>query len=597
MPQQNASYAVADADNPMPSDIERLQMEQKLIDYCMKKINRLKTDRSNWELVWSRIANAVSPWRWISQYASQEEQAQKSRTTKFKSAISAEIIDNVSAFYARTANPSIEWAQFVLDGTGTKPIEDSPIWLQFRNEVLLPEFYKVTRDAERNFNESTFHLLYEATTYGTGCRFCKWSGGDMRPDGLQNPVQLTFETPPINKVFFEHDGFNRIVFAGQDMKLTLAQAASLWGQQVIMEAFGIQSLEHWYAQCDTDEKDFVHVVLERNDYCPQMPFTRFCGFVMATSPKRIIANTENTNLMPYSIYKLLSMPGDYYGRSRLFDILDDIEYCDQLLNDYREMSSFAIMPAILTAEKGILPEAGLIPGANIAGGIDADGRVRVQPLLLGQGFQMLEHVIQLKQQEIHNHMLFGNMLSPQDTAGMTETQVQEIMVSHEHRIKPIIMGWQQHDMQPVCKHIMNYLFHPLGGGIEFPYEGLRIDPADINEDPVSALKIEYSGLLGREQRKYDSLQITRTVGEIMQMVQMTGDASLLDKLDSDKVADMKIKLVDIPEFMARPDSEVQAIRQQRQQRQAEQEQNETALKSIEAVATLDNIMNKRPLAA
>jgi hypothetical protein len=577
----------------MLDDIERLQMEQKLIDFCTKKISKLKTRRASWMKVWQQIASAVDPWRWLSQYSSKEDQQNRSRTSKYKSAITAEIHDNIAAFYARTANPSIEWAQFLLVQNGTKPIEDSTVWQQFRNEQLLPNFYNVTRDAERNFNESTYHLLAEATFYGTACRYCKWTGGDMRPDGQQNPVELTFETPPINRVFFEHDGFNRIVFAGQEMKLSLAQAASLWGQQVIMEAFGIHSLEHWYAQCDTAEKDFVHVVLERNDYCPQMPFTRFCGFVMATSPKRIIANTENTNLMPYSIFKLLSMPGDYYGRSRLFDVLDDIEYCDALLNDYRKMSSFALRPSLLTVEKGVLPEAGLLPGMNIVGGLDVDGRAKVQPLALSNGFQMAEHILQLKQQEIHNHMLFGQMLSPQDTAGMTETQVQEIMVSHENRVKPVIVAWQQQDMQSVCKHILKFLFHPLGGGLQFPYDELRIDPASINGDPVNALKITYSGLLGREQRKYDSLQISQIMNETAQMVQMTGDTSLMDKIDYEKALSLKVKYTDIPEFIARPDNDVLQIRQLRQQKQAEQEQNELAMKGIEGVMMMDKIFGRQ----
>lgn len=105
----------------------------------------------------------------------------------------------------------------------------------------------------------------------------------------------------------------------------------------------------------------------------------------------------------------------------------------------------------------------------------------------------------------------------------------------------------------------------------FPYLEAGIDPEDM-PDPIDALAVKYTGVLGRQQSRYDSAVIFQLLQDAASSSQMP--EFVTDVINLDEVIRFRAETNDLPNKILKTREETAAIREEKAKAlHAQQEQN------------------------
>lgn len=166
------------------------------------------------------------------------------------------------------------------------------------------------------------------------------------------------------------------------------------------------------------------------------------------------------------------------------------------------------------------------------------------------------------------------MLSTSDRREITAREVEE-----RHEEKLLALG-------PVLEQLNQDLLDPL---IDVTFEIMNRQglipraPDDLHGVP---LKVEYISVMAQAQKLVGISGIERFAGFVGQVVQVTGDHTILDKVDTDHMVDVYGDMTSIAPGIVRPDDQVTQIRQGRAKQQQAQAQTEQAAQQAQAAKNL-----------
>jgi len=170
------------------------------------------------------------------------------------------------------------------------------------------------------------------------------------------------------------------------------------------------------------------------------------------------------------------------------------------------------------------------------------------------------------------------MLSTSDRRQITAREIEE-----RHEEKLLALG-------PVLEQLNQDLLDPL---IDITFNVL-VKQGMIPEPPEELqgidLKVEYISIMAQAQKLAGISGLERFAGMVGQMVQSTGDPSILDKVDADQFIDEYGDITGIPPRIIRPDEDVKAIREGRakaQQAQAATAQAKEVTSSVKDLSQTD----------
>jgi hypothetical protein len=546
--------------------------DAKFIDFLLAHAQLAKDIRRPWENKWKKILNCVDPFddsidNLFTSSRSVVNNPSPQRTFKYRSSIGALVRNSITMLSGQLVDPSIKWLHLDMDNIGNTDVEDNePIkkWRKSNEDFI----YNLCSKPKSNFYTSSQSLMREWATIGTGCQYVH-----TNPDG-----SFRFDCIPMNQVAINVNGLGETTFICRDMMLTGWQALQMWGPQAIDEQVNIYD----NLTLVTVKKSYSHIVIENMNQRHPGDF-RYLGYVIDNDRKVIVAQMAYYDF-PYIISRFLQNSGDIYGRSLLWYLVDEIEYMDHIIDTSRTSAEHAIKPAIAVQSGYNFPINGLNPGHVIRDAIDMMGRLKFQPVQLGAGVNISEQIFALKRQDIIDALPIQTRFPP-EVQNMSATEAAERALEQDNKIKPIVTRWEKEALAPLVHFILSSDIAKAKN--PFPYLESGISEEELPM-PVDQLDVRYSGLLGKQQEKYDSLMLSMIMQELVNIAQVVSSSNpdraleILELIKADEIARFKIKAADLPNDTIASREEIEAFREAQRaakDEQARQAQEQQALQN------------------
>jgi hypothetical protein len=217
-------------------------------------------------------------------------------------------------------------------------------------------------------------------------------------------------------------------------------------------------------------------------------------------------------------------------------------------------------PVLLTADDGLF-DLSLRPGAMNKGGMSPDGKPLVGVLPSGQ-IQITEKMMDMEVAIIKDAFLVLLFQIMTETPQMTATEVIERTNEKGILLAPTIGRQQSEYLGPLIERELDLMMQ-LGLLPPVPQELI---------DAKAEYEVEYTSPISRAMKAQEASGFIRTVESVKELVNITGDPSLLDTFNFDKAIPAIAEIQAVPESWMATAQEIAAKRQNRAKAQQAQQQ-------------------------
>lgn len=544
------------------------QYDTRYVEQILQQVKIAKEIRLPWEYKWKQILDCVDPFDESRDRLSVENSdvnyspTTQRRSSKYKSAIGGLVRNASTILCGQLLDPSVKWFSLDIKQPGLKQYEEIPAvknWIKDLEDYI----YFICGNWKSNFYPSSHTFIREWYILGTACRY-------IHIDGSGTPK---FDCIPMIKIAFNVNGIGETNFIVRDMNLTRMQAMQLWGEEAIENSAVNET------NLLTQKKKYLHVVME-NPFMRNPADFPYVGYII-DEDRKLIVHEEYYFSFPYIISRFSQNSGELYGRSPLWYLVNEIEYMDHIINMSRYAAEYAIMPPLKVTSGLTIPQTGIMPGARIIGGLDPTGRSNMEPLMLGGGVNISEQIFEMKRQDINQGLIIQDLFTP-DSPNMTATEVLERRQQQDNKIKPIITRWEREDIGPLIHFILRAFERNIA---PFPYLEAGILEEQLPA-PIEQLEVSYTGILGRQQERYDALMLNSILQDAASLSQMPPYVE--EVINLDEVLRFRAKTYDLPNGIMKTREETDQIReakaqqaQQQAQEMQQQQQLDNTMKAIQ----------------
>lgn len=312
---------------------------------------------------------------------------------------------------------------------------------------------------------------------------------------------------------------------------------------------------------------------EKTDFL-NMPFV---GYWVDLQNKTIIAEV-GFNTFPIAFGRGTKSSGEIYGVGRAILALADARTLNRMTSDYLEASEKSLKPPLIVNAE-FQKQLDLTPlSTNYVKGILGQGRA-VEPIIDTKGFQPTVELM-LNRQESIRKIFFLDKLVVLDDPRATATQILELR-AESYRIMGSIATSIAEYLESILDRCFNIIFQksyaqdslfsllPDAPLLELPEKLQGKDEGGRKVFPK--LKAEFINPISQSQRNNQNNSIDAFIMSAMNMAQT--NPAILDKLNFDKIIEVKGDILQIDPALIRNDDDVEIIRNQRDQVVAQQQES------------------------
>lgn len=307
--------------------------------------------------------------------------------------------------------------------------------------------------------------------------------------------------------------------------------------------------------------NFLHVVAPRVDWDPYdigpkgKPFASFYVSIEG----QCILSEGGYRTFPYAITRYVQAPGEVYGRSPAMDVLPSLKTLNAQKATLLKQAHRAADPVYLLYDDGLY-DFNSRPGAMNRGGMNQDGKRLVDILPTGN-FQVTKEVMDEEKELINDVFLVRLFQILEETPQMTATEVIERVNEKGILIAPTVGRQQSEYLGPMIHRELNLAYH-LGKLPPMPPVLQRLR---------GSYEVTYTTPIARAARAQEASGFMRTIESVKELVNITGDASLLDPFNFDVAVPAIAEIEAVPaSWMSTPD-QIANKRKNRAQAQAKQQ--------------------------
>jgi len=226
-------------------------------------------------------------------------------------------------------------------------------------------------------------------------------------------------------------------------------------------------------------------------------------------------------------------------------------------------------PALIIDHKGVIGSVNVRPN----GITYMRPGSRMDYLTSGSRMDIAQFDLQSLQQQIRSVFYADHLrLPPPQSQPMTATEIQIRWELMERLLGPTLGRLQTELLNPIIERVFGLLVR--AGQLPPP-------PEEIMDQEIN---IEYLGPLARAQQAPDVVAIERAFQTAAGIASVTGDPSVLDRLNADEAIKRAAMLQGVPSEVLRDDDEVEAMREQRAQQQAAMQERQDAMMATDMAA-------------
>jgi len=261
---------------------------------------------------------------------------------------------------------------------------------------------------------------------------------------------------------------------------------------------------------------------------------------------------------PWAISRYVTAPREIYGRSPGMSALPDVKMLNEAAKARAKSWHYANDPSLLLADDGVLTPLNVRPGALIGGGIDENGRPRVQPLQNGARLDIDQAMTEQVRSGINDAFLVSLFQILVESPKMTATEVLERAREKGALLTPVMGRQHSEFLGPIIEREIDLLARA---------NLLPPVPPELLE-MGGEYEIEYKSPLSNAARAEDALAVQRMMAQLAPLAEIQPD--VFDLIDGDEVVRVTHNANGAPNRVLRSEEEVEAIRKQRADQQAAQ---------------------------
>ena len=527
----------------------------------LKRYDRLKSDRTNWDTMWEELATFLMPGK-IDFITTSTRGTKRAAEVYDSTGIHALQILSAS-LHGSLTSPSTKWFGLRFREDQLNEDKEAKDWLEKCSMGIFQEFGKC------NFSTEVAECYQDLVGFGTSALQFDVKTKDAQFDGFN------FKACHLAEVVISESEEGKVDTVFRKLKLTARQAYQKFGKDCGDKA--MKALEK-----DPDQVfEYVQAVFPRElkgepaMVAPPHQRPWACYFISVVDKK--ICKESGYYELPFMVPRWAKTTGDMYGFGPGCIARADIK----TLNAARKLAMRAweksIDPPLKAMQNGILGKIDLRPSTvtyvrdmNNLEPIVNQTNWNADQLMLGDVRGSVRRIF------------FSDQLELNEGPQMTATEVQVRYELMQRLLGPTLGRLQSEFLNPIVERA----FYSMLRGNALP------PMPEVLQEVGGDLDIEYVGPLARSQKMDEVTSIQRAMDGIMQLAQVNPE--VLDIVDVDKAGRTISDRLGAPADILRGAEQVGEIRQSRQQQQqaqAEMDQGQQEVAGAQQVADLEQTVN------
>ena len=493
----------------------------------LKRFDRLKTGRQNWESHWQEVSDYMIPRK--ADVTKTRSKGDKRTELIFDSSPLQSVELLAASLHGMLTNPSTPWFSLQFKEDGIEGEEEAKEWLESATETMYAAFNR------SNFQQEIFELYHDLITFGTAAMFVEEDEEDV----------LKFSTRHINEIYISENDKGRIDTIFRKFKLTARAAIQKFGQNA-SDNIATTARKDPY-----EEIEILHVVYPRTDFNPKkqdkpnMPFASV--YLEAGTGDEL--SVSGFKEFPFVVPRYLKASHEIYGRSPAMTALPDVKMLNEMSKTTIKAAQKQVDPPLLVPDDGFI-----LPVRTVPGGLNfyrSGTRDRIEPLNIGANNPLGLNMEEQRRNSIRN-AFYVNQLMMQQGPQMTATEVVQRNEEKMRLLGPVLGRLQSELLKPLIDRCFSILLRK---------NLFKPAPESLSGKDI---EIEYVSPLAKAQKSQELQSIMRGI-EIMGS--LANVAPVFDYINFDKLIGHLMDIVGVPQKILKPMSQVNSERQQKQQQQ------------------------------
>ncbi|QPZ53618.1 head-tail connector [Pelagibacter phage HTVC100P] len=520
-------------------------MQTDLAKKLLKRFDRLKSNRQNWESHWQEVADYMQPRK--ADVTKTRSKGDKRTELIFDSSPLQAVELLAASLHGMLTNPSTTWFSLRFKGGEFADNDEAKAWLEDATEVMYNAINK------SNFQQEIFELYHDLITFGTAAMFIE----DDEEDTLK------FSTRHINEVYISENDKGRIDTIFRKFTLTARSAIQKFGANVSDNIVTVNRKDPY------EEIEILHAVYPRSDFDPRkqdkenMPFESV--YLEAGTGDEL--SVSGFREFPFVVPRYLKASHEIYGRSPAMTALPDVKMLNEMSKTTIKSAQKQVDPPLLVPDDGFI-----LPVRTVPGGLNfyrSGTRDRIEPLNIGANTPLGLNMEEQRRDSIRN-AFYVNQLMMQSGPQMTATEVIQRNEEKMRLLGPVLGRLQSELLKPLIDRAFALLLRK---------NLFRPAPEFLSGQDI---EIEYVSPLAKAQKSAELQSIMRGI-EIMGS--LANVAPVFDHMNMDKLVKHLMDIVGVPQKVLKTENQVQAERQAAQQQQEQMQQMQQAQQLAEAAGS------------
>lgn len=525
--------------------------EQKLVDECFRIYQQCAAYRTTTAAHWEEVAQLIYPNMRNTFYRENYNFPGQKKTDKQVDASGMVALMKFAAICDSMITPfSSKWHNLEASNPYVQKNRQVRLWFENASNVL----YRTRYMAAANFRKQNQSIFQQVGAFGNGPMFT-----DQLYDMHGRPVQgFRYKALPIGEVYIRTNFQGQVDAFVRAYRMTARQAMQQWGHDSLPQALD-------EAQDKDSEQlfDFFHCVYPNTDYDSDEGMTRYgkpwsSCYVSAT--ERRLMQEGGYYSFPLAFARYSEWPMEIYGRGPAMDVLPALKTLNAEKATFLKSGHRSADPVLLTPDDGI-SDFTLMPGAEMKGGVNSDGKPLVIPLEMGK-IQITKEMMDEERALIGDVFLTTIFQTLVQNPNMTATQVIELINQKGVFLAPTVGGMASDYLEPMIERELD---------LAVRLRMLPPMPPQLAE-AKGEYKVVYTSPLFKAARAGEASGFLRTVETALEVAGQMQDPSVLDPFDFDVAIPEIARIQDVPESWMRSQDAIATIRQNRAQAQQQKMQ-------------------------
>lgn len=524
-----------------------------IADDLIKRLDKLKSDRSNWDHHWQEVADIFQPRH--ASFTDQPTPGEK-RTQRIYDATPTLVPNRFASAMESLMTPQgFSWHGLTLEDKDLAKFGPVNKWLDAATRRLFTFRY----NPHGGFVGATGESYINLGLYGTQILYTEESFGR---------APIIYKALPLRECYIATSANGLVDTLYRRYKMTVRQAIQRWGQKRMSEK--IAKLADDQTQID-QEIEFLHVMQPRDE--APMRGSRGLGDMPVVSyhvdvEQRHLIAEGGYYEFPAHVSRFSQAPSEIYGRGPGIQVLPTAKMLHRMKRTNILGAEKTVDPPLAIGDDGDMPRPNLRAGAINPGAVNDQGRAMILPIQTNSNPGLGEQLMEVERADIASAFWVDLFMLLTERPGMTATEVRQRAKEKAELVGPAI-GKQETEF--------------LGPLIEREYGILArrgFIPPVPDELRGQELQVDYTSPMAKLRRSAEALGITDTLSLAAGLAD--SDPSVMDNIDTDAALREMADINGVPRAIIRDERDVQRLRERRAQQMEQQQRQDSMAVAAEA---------------